>query len=139
MFTHVDHIGLAVHDLEEAIAYYEKAFGIHEWERIEMPDRHMAMAVANINGFLVELITPTSDEAAFAKYLRDKGPGIHHIAYGVEDIDASLQQLRDNGVRMIDEQPRPGMHNTRVAFIHPKNANQGVLMELVQHQDGGHH
>ena len=139
MFTHVDHIGLAVHDLEEAIAYYEKAFGIHEWERIEMPDSHMAMAVANINGFLVELITPTSDEAAFAKYLRDKGPGIHHIAYGVEDIDTSLQQLRDNGVRLIDEQPRPGMHNTRVAFIHPKNANQGVLMELVQHQDGGHH
>jgi methylmalonyl-CoA/ethylmalonyl-CoA epimerase len=139
MFTHVDHIGFAVNDLEEAVNYYENAFGITEWERLEMPDRHMAMAVTNVNGCLIELITPTSEDAAFAKYLREKGPGIHHIAYRVDDIDASLNRLREEGVRLIDETARHGMHNTRVAFVHPKNANQGVLMELVQHTEAPHH
>jgi methylmalonyl-CoA/ethylmalonyl-CoA epimerase len=139
MFTHVDHIGFAVNDLEEAVNYYENAFGITEWERLEMPDRHMAMAVTNVNGCLIELITPTSEDAAFAKYLREKGPGIHHIAYRVDDIDASLNRLREEGVRLIDETARHGMHNTRVAFVHPKNANQGVLMELVQHTETPHH
>lgn len=133
MFTHVDHIGLAVKDLDQSVQYYQDAFGITDWERIEMPERHMAMAVMNLNGMLIELIAPTSDEASFAKYLREKGPGVHHIAYRVDDIDASLQQLRDRGIRLIDEQARTGMHATRVAFVHPKNGDQGVLIELVQH------
>lgn len=133
MFTHVDHIGFAVKDIEEAVAFYSQAFGMEEWERIYLPERHTAVAVARMGGVLLELIAPTSDEASFAKYLREKGQGIHHIAYRVDDIKASLDELRARGVPLIDQEARPGIHNTMVAFVHPKGA-QGVLVELVQHQ-----
>jgi methylmalonyl-CoA/ethylmalonyl-CoA epimerase len=134
MFTQVDHLGMAVHDIDASIEFYRNAFGMTEWERIEMPERHMAVAVARIGDTLIELIAPTSEEASFAKYLRDKGPGIHHIAYRVDDIAASLEALRSRGVQLIDQAARPGIHNTLVAFVHPRNGNQGVLVELVQHQ-----
>lgn len=137
MFQVVDHIGFAVKDVEEAIAYYTSAFGLTEWERISMPDRHMAVGVARLGDTLLELIAPTSEDAAFAKFLRDKGPGVHHIAYRVEDIVASLAELQARGVPLIDKAPRPGIHNTLIAFVHPKAGAQGVLVELVQHQD--HH
>lgn len=137
MFTQVDHIGFAVQDIDQAIAHYSAAFGITEWERIPMPERHMDVAAARMGEVLLELIAPTSDEAAFAKYLKDKGAGVHHIAYRVDDINASLAELKERGVRLIDKEPRPGIHNTLIAFVHPKNGEQGVLMELVQHQD--HH
>ncbi len=135
MFTVVDHIGLAVTDVEEAIAFYSQAYGLSDWERIALPDRHMAIGVARLGTTLIELIAPTSDQAAFSKYLREKGPGIHHIAYRVDDINAALGQLKANGVPLIDKEPRPGIHNTLVAFVHPKAGGQGVLTELVQHQD----
>lgn len=135
MFTHVDHIGLAVHDVEEGIAFYSQAFGISEWERISLPERHMAVGVARLGETLIELIAPTSEDAAFAKFLRDKGPGVHHIAYRVDDIVAALAELQARGVPLIDKTPRPGIHNTLIAFVHPKAGGQGVLTELVQHQD----
>lgn len=137
MLELIDHIGFAVHDVEEAITFYTESFGITEWERIEMPERHMRIGVARMGDTLLELIAPTSEDAAFSKYLKDKGPGIHHIAYRVEDINASMKELQDKGLRLIDKEPRPGIHNTLIAFLHPKNGSQGVLMELVQHQD--HH
>jgi methylmalonyl-CoA/ethylmalonyl-CoA epimerase len=132
MFTHVDHLGFAVADIEEAIAFYEATFGVSDWERIELPERFMRVAAASVGGTLIELIAPTSPEAAFAKYLAERGPGMHHVAYRVENIEAALAELRTKGVRLIDEQPRPGLHHTRVAFIHPKAA-MGVLVELVEH------
>jgi methylmalonyl-CoA/ethylmalonyl-CoA epimerase len=135
MFTHVDHIGFAVQDLDQAVDYYSKMYGVTEWERIDMPERHMAVAAARLGETLLELISPTSEEAAFAKYLKEKGAGVHHIAYRVDDIRAAMQELQDKGVRLIDKEPRPGIHNTLIAFLHPKNGEQGVLMELVQHQD----
>lgn len=138
MFTKIDHIGFAVHDIERSIAFYQESFGMSEWERIELPERHMAVACARIGDMMIELISPTSEEASFARYLREKGAGVHHIAYKVDDIDASLNDLRDRGVRLIDETARPGIHNTLVAFLHPKNGEQGVLIELVQHQNGAH-
>ena len=133
MFTTIDHIGLAVTDIAEAIALYRTQFGVQDWEVIELPDRHMRVAVTHIGTSMVELIAPTSDEAAFAKYLREKGPGMHHIAYQVSDIVAALAQLQAQGMRLVDETPRPGLHNTLVAFVHPK-ATMGTLIELVQHQ-----
>ncbi len=133
MFTHVDHIGFAVRNIDDAVAFYSRAFGMDEWERIAMPERHMAVAVARVGGTLLELIAPTSGEAAFAKYLNERGPGMHHIAYRVDDIAAALAEVKARGVVLIDEQPRPGLHNTLVAFLHPKST-QGVLIELVQHQ-----
>jgi methylmalonyl-CoA/ethylmalonyl-CoA epimerase len=133
MFTQVDHLGFAVRDIEEAIEFYSRAFGIAEWERISMPERHMAVAVARVGATLLELIAPTSDEAAFAKFLRERGPGIHHVAYRVDDIAAALAEIKARGVQLVDEQPRPGMHGTLTAFLHPKST-LGVLVELVQHQ-----
>ncbi len=134
MFTLIDHIGFVVADLDAAIAHYRQAFGIEEWERISLPERHMVIGAARLGETLIELIAPTSDEAAFAKFLREKGPGMHHIAYRVDDIVASLAELQARGVPLIDKTPRPGMHHTLTAFVHPKAGAQGVLMELVQHQ-----
>lgn len=134
MFTVIDHIGFAVHNVEEAIAFYSQAYGITEWERISLDDRHMAVGVARLGETLIELIAPTSEQAAFSKFLSEKGPGIHHIAYRVDDIASSLAELQARGVPLIDKQARPGIHNTLVAFVHPKAGAQGVLTELVQHQ-----
>lgn len=133
MFTYIDHIGFAVHDIEEAIAFYSRTFDIASWERVAMPDRHMAAALAQVGDTLLELIAPTSDEATFAKFLAERGPAMHHIAYRVDDIVATLAELKARGVQLIDEAPRPGLHGTLVAFLHPKST-LGVLIELVQYQ-----
>ncbi len=133
MFEKVDHIGFAVRDIDSAIAFYSQTFGISDWERIPMPERHMEVAATRIGDVLLELIAPTSDEAAFVKYLNERGPGMHHIAYRVNDIVAALAEIKARGVQLIDETPRPGLHDTLVAFIHPKSC-QGVLVELVQHR-----
>jgi methylmalonyl-CoA/ethylmalonyl-CoA epimerase len=133
MFEKVDHIGFAVRDIDSAIAFYSQTFGISEWERIPIPERHMEVAATRMGDMLLELIAPTSDEAAFAKYLNERGPGMHHIAYRVNDIVAALAEIKARGVQLIDETPRPGLHDTLVAFLHPKSC-QGVLVELVQHR-----
>jgi methylmalonyl-CoA/ethylmalonyl-CoA epimerase len=133
MFTKVDHLGFAVRNIDEAVAFYTNTFDVQEWERIDIPERHTAVAVARIGGTLLELIAPTSEEAAFAKYLNERGPGMHHVAYAVDDIVASLAEVKARGAQLIDEAPRPGIHNTLVAFVHPKST-MGVLVELVQHQ-----
>lgn len=133
MFTNVDHIGFAVRDIDEAIAFYSRTFDVADWERIPMPERHMDVAATRVGGMLLELIAPTSDDAAFAKFLRERGPGMHHIAYRVDDIVAALADAKARGVQLIDETPRAGLHNTLAAFLHPKST-LGVLVELVQHQ-----
>jgi methylmalonyl-CoA/ethylmalonyl-CoA epimerase len=131
-FVAIDHIGIAVTDIDEAVAFYATTFGVAEWEHIELPERAMRVAVARYGESAIELIAPTSADAAFAKYLVEKGPGMHHIAYRVTDISASLADLKAQGLRLIDDVPRPGLHGTLVAFIHPK-ATMGTLIELVQH------
>jgi methylmalonyl-CoA/ethylmalonyl-CoA epimerase len=133
MFTYVDHLGFAVRDIEEAIEFYSRAFGVADWERIAMPERHMAVAVARVGDTLLELLAPTSEQAAFAKFLRERGPGMHHIAYRVDDIAAALAEVKARGVQLIDEQPQVGLHGTLTAFLHPKST-LGVLTELVQHR-----
>lgn len=132
MFETIDHIGLAVTDIAEAVTLYQTQFGVQEWEIIELPERHMRVAITTIGTSMVELIAPTAPEAAFAKYLTEKGPGMHHIAYRVADITAALATLKAQGLRLVDEVPRPGLHGTLVAFVHPK-ATLGTLIELVQH------
>jgi methylmalonyl-CoA/ethylmalonyl-CoA epimerase len=132
MFETIDHIGLAVTDIAEAVTLYQTQFGVQEWEIIELPERHMRVAITTIGTSMVELIAPTAPEAAFAKYLTEKGPGMHHIAYRVADITAALATLKAQGLRLVDEVPRPGLHGTLVAFVHPK-ATMGTLIELVQH------
>ena len=131
MFTSVDHIGFAVRDIEEAVAFYSRAFDVTEWERMAMPERHMLVAAARVGGMLLELIAPASADAAFAKFMNERGPGMHHVAYQVDDIVAALADVKARGVQLIDESPRPGLHNTLVAFLHPKST-LGVLIELVE-------
>jgi methylmalonyl-CoA/ethylmalonyl-CoA epimerase len=133
MFTQVDHIGFVVADVEAAAAFYGGAYDISAWEWIELPERHARIAVARLGDMLLELIAPTSEQAAFAKFLREKGPGMHHIAYRVPDVRAALAELQARGVPLIDKEPRPGIHHTLVAFVHPKAGGQGVLTELVEH------
>lgn len=127
----IDHIAIAVDDLERAIAFYHDTYGIVEWERIELPERHMSVAVCHIGDAMLELITPTSQEAAFARFLREKGEGVHHIAYEVDDVESALRTVEGRGIRLVDAHGRPGIHDTCVAFLHPKTT-MGVLTEFVQ-------
>jgi methylmalonyl-CoA/ethylmalonyl-CoA epimerase len=136
MLEAIDHIGFAVRDIDESIAFYSAMFGVTDWERIAMPARFMDVAAARVGGVLLELIAPTSEAASFAKHLRERGPGMHHIAYRVKDIAGALAQLKACGAQLIDETPHVGLHNNLVAFVHPKSM-QGVLVELVQHQGKG--
>ena len=133
MLEAIDHIGFAVRDIDESIAFYSAMFGVTGWKRSVLPERFMEAASARVGSVLIELIAPTSESASFAKYLRERGPGMHHIAYRVDDIAAALAQLKARGAQLIDETPYVGLHNHLVAFVHPKSM-QGVLVELVQHQ-----
>jgi methylmalonyl-CoA/ethylmalonyl-CoA epimerase len=91
----------------------------------------MAVAVCHIGDSMLELITPTSDEAVFARFLRERGEGVHHLAYEVDDVETALRTVEGHGIRLVDAHGRPGIHNTCVAFLHPR-ATMGVLTELVQ-------
>ena len=128
----LDHLGIAVRDLSAAMATYGDSLGLTDWEVIDMPERAMQVAIGRVGETLLELITPTSPAAAFSKFLDERGEGIHHIAYAVDNLEAVLAQLEASGVRLIDRTPRPGIHNTRIAFVHPKGM-LGVLTELVEH------
>lgn len=130
----IDHIGIAVHDLEEAKAPYVEGLGLQVDHVEEVAGQKVRVAMLPVGETNIELLEPTSEDSPIAKFLERKGPGIHHIALAVEDIDAALRRMRDAGVRMIDDEPRPGAGGTRVAFAHPK-AMGGVLVELVE---GGH-
>jgi methylmalonyl-CoA/ethylmalonyl-CoA epimerase len=135
VLTDVDHIGFAVRDIDQAVAFYGATFGVTDWELIPIPKRHTIAAVAWVGGQMLELLAPTSPAAPFAKYLDARGPGMHHVAYRVDDVAAALAVLAARGVQLIDSAPYPGIHNTLVAFLHPRSC-LGVLVELVQHRSG---
>ncbi len=136
MLTKLHHIGIAVRDFTATLELYRSMFGVTEWERISMPERHMEIAVCRVGEALLEFITPTSEQAAFAKFLEEHGEGMHHVAYQVDDIEVALRTLEQGGMRLIDQHARPGIHDTMVAFLHPK-ATGGVLIELVEEQGTG--
>lgn len=131
----IDHIGIAVPDLDIAMAPYVEGLGISVDHEEEVASQKVRVAMLPVGETNIELLEPTSEDSPIAKFLGRKGPGIHHIALAVDDIEAALQRMTDAGVRMIDTEPRPGAGGTRVAFAHPKAFN-GVLIELVE---GGHH
>lgn len=126
----VDHIGVAVKDLEAAIATYEAVLGVRA-QRESLPDRHLEIAFFPLGESRLELIMPTSPEAAISGFLEKRGEGLHHVAYRVADCAAALEEARAAGLRLIDSAPRPGSHGTLVAFAHPGSLN-GVLTEFVQ-------
>ncbi len=127
----IDHIGIAVRNLEAARSFYEKSLGLKvENEEILGEMRIAFVPVGDVNVELIESMTP---DGVIAKFIAKRGEGIHHIAYEVKDLDGALEKLKEQGVKLVDETPRPGAHGTRVAFLHPKSSN-GVLTELVSTQ-----
>jgi methylmalonyl-CoA/ethylmalonyl-CoA epimerase len=129
--TEIDHVAIAVRDLEAAIAYYEQTFGCTVAHREVVESDGVEEALLKVADSYVQLLTPTSDDSPVAKYIAKKGEGLHHIGYRVDDCAAALARVKAEGHRVIDEQPRPGSRGTTVAFIHPKTAF-GTLIELVQ-------
>jgi methylmalonyl-CoA epimerase len=131
MLTEIDHVAIAVNDLEAAITYYRDTYGV-EVEHREVVERDgVEEALLKVADSYVQLLTPTRDDSPVAKYLANKGEGLHHVGYRVDDCAAALERVRAEGGRLIDEAPRPGSRGTTVAFVHPKGAF-GTLVELVE-------
>lgn len=131
LLTEIDHVAIAVQDLEAAIAWYEAAFGATVEHREVVESDGVEEALLNVAESYVQLLTPIRDDSPVAKYLEKRGEGLHHIGYRVDDCALALESLRAQGNRLLDEVPRPGSRGTTVAFVHPKGAF-GTLIELVQ-------
>jgi methylmalonyl-CoA/ethylmalonyl-CoA epimerase len=129
--TEIDHIAIAVEDLDAAIAFYEQTFGCTVAHREVVETDGVEEALLAVADSYVQLLTPTRDDSPVAKYLASKGEGLHHVGYRVDDCAAALQRVKAEGHRVIDEAPRPGSRGTTVAFVHPKTSF-GTLIELVQ-------
>ena len=131
LLTEIDHVAIAVRDLEAAIAYYRDTFGAEVVHRERVDSDGVEEALIKVADSYIQLLTPTTETSPVAKYLANKGEGLHHVGYRVADCAAALQSVKDHGGRTIDEAPRPGSRGTTVAFVHPKGAF-GTLIELVQ-------
>jgi methylmalonyl-CoA/ethylmalonyl-CoA epimerase len=131
VFGEIDHIGVAVEDVDESIALYRDQLGMREQHRETVEEQGVHAVLLEIGGAHVELIAPIGPEGGVARFLERNGPGLHHVAYRTDDIDAELKRLVSAGLRMIDEEPRVGIQGSRVAFVHPKSTG-GVLTEIVQ-------
>jgi methylmalonyl-CoA epimerase len=129
--TEIDHIAIAVQDLDAAIEYYEQTFGCTVAHREVVEKDGVEEALLAVADSYVQLLTPVRDDSPVAKYLASKGEGLHHVGYRVDDCAAALERVKAEGHRVIDEAPRPGSRGTTVAFVHPKTAF-GTLIELVQ-------
>jgi methylmalonyl-CoA/ethylmalonyl-CoA epimerase len=131
ILTEIDHVAIAVFDLEAAVAWYREAFGATVAHRERVESDGVEEALLAVADSYVQLLMPTGDGSTVAKYLANKGEGLHHIGYRVADCAAALQSVKDAGGRVIDEVPRPGSRGTTVAFVHPKTSF-GTLIELVE-------
>jgi methylmalonyl-CoA/ethylmalonyl-CoA epimerase len=129
----IDHIGIATERLDDGLAIWRDALGLVVEETEEVAEQRVRVAMLPIGDTRVELLEPTTPDSAVGKFLAKRGPGIHHIAVKVEDINASLAELKSKGARLIDETPRIGAGGCLVAFVHPTSTH-GVLLELVQHR-----
>jgi methylmalonyl-CoA epimerase len=127
----IDHIGIVVRDIQEALRVYQGALELPLSEIVEVPDQKVEVAFLAVGGSNLELVQPTSDDTGTAKFLQKRGEGVHHICIEVKDLESALARLKARGVQLIDEMPREGAHG-RVAFVHPKGAH-GVLVELLEH------
>jgi methylmalonyl-CoA epimerase len=131
VFERIDHIGVAVEDLDAAIELYRDRLGMPLHHRETVDQFGVEAVLLGVGDAHVELLEPTDPDGAVGRFLERNGPGLHHVAYLAGDIDAALEEARSQGLRLIDEQPRTGIRGSRVAFLHPKSTG-GVLTELVQ-------
>lgn len=127
----IDHVGIVVRDIEQALEAYQLALGLPLQGVVDVPDQQVRVAFLPAGESSIELVQPVTNDSGVARFLEKHGEGFHHLCLEVEDIEATLEQLRAHGVPLIDRQPRPGAHG-RIAFVHPKGMH-GVLIELVQH------
>ena len=135
MFGRIDHIGVAVDDLEEAVSLYSERLGMPVQHRETVEQQGVEAVLLGVGQSHVELLRPLAPDTAVGRFLERSGPGLHHVAYGTDDIEAALQGVRAAGLALIDEQPRTGIRGSRVAFVHPSSTG-GVLTELVQAAEG---
>ncbi len=133
VFMKIDHLGIATRGIEEAMSFWRDALGLEVVATEEVAEQRVRVAMLPVGETRVELLEPTSADSPIAKFLEKRGPGIHHIAVRVDDIHATLAQLKLKGARLIDETPRVGAEGSLIAFVHPASAN-GVLLELVEHR-----
>jgi methylmalonyl-CoA epimerase len=135
VFGRIDHIGVAVDDLDEAIALYEQRLGMPVQHRETVQEQGVEAVLLGVGESHVELLRPLTPDTAVGRFLERSGPGLLHVAYGTDDIDSALDEVRGAGLQLIDEQPRIGIRGSRVAFLHPKSTG-GVLTELVEAAEG---
>jgi methylmalonyl-CoA/ethylmalonyl-CoA epimerase len=135
LFGRIDHIGIAVNDLDAAVRLYGGPFDMAEQHRETVEEQGVEAILLEVGEGHIELIRPLSEDSGVAKFIAKNGEGMHHVAYQVDDIDAALEKVREAGLRLIDEKPRTGIRGSRVAFLHPKSTG-GVLTEIVEPADG---
>jgi len=131
MFNRVDHIGVAVEDIDASLELYERDYGMTLVHREVVAEQGVEAVLLDVGENHIELLAPTGPDTPVGKFIAKKGPGMHHVAYQVDDIEATLAALQEAGLKLIDETPRIGIRNSRVAFLHPKTAG-GLLTEIVQ-------
>ena len=137
MFGRIDHIGVAVEDLEAGISLYEKSFDMELAHRETVEEQGVEAVLLDVGDGHVELLAPLGPDTPVGKYLERKGPGLHHVAYAVDDIDSTLERLAASGIELIDKKARVGIRGSRVAFLHPRSTG-AVLTEIVEPAEGGH-
>lgn len=131
MFTRIDHVGVAVEQLEQALELYGESFQLQLAHREVVEEQGVEAVLLDVGENHVELLAPLGPDTPVGKFLAKNGPGLHHVAYQVKDIDSTLDSLKQAGLRLIDEQPRTGIRGSRVAFMHPRST-AGVLTEIVE-------
>jgi methylmalonyl-CoA/ethylmalonyl-CoA epimerase len=129
--TQIDHVGIAVSDLDEAVEHYRRTFGVEATHRERMDDQGVEEVLFAVGESYVQLLGALGPETPVGRFLERRGPGVHHVAYRVESVADALEDLRASGVALVDEEPRAGSRGTRIAFVHPKGVG-GVLVELVE-------
>jgi methylmalonyl-CoA/ethylmalonyl-CoA epimerase len=129
--TQIDHVGIAVSDLDEAVEHYRRTFGVEPTHRERMDDQGVEEVLFAVGESYVQLLGALGPETPVGRFLERRGPGVHHVAYRVENVADALEDLRAAGVALVDEEPRAGSRGTRIAFVHPKGVG-GVLVELVE-------
>ena len=133
MFKKIDHIGVAVGNLENSLNIFKNMLGMKCTGEEVVEEQDVKVAFLPVGESEIELLESTSPDGNIAKYIQKKGEGIHHIAFEVDDLEAKLEELKEKGVRLIDEKPRYGAGGARIAFLHPKSTN-GILVELCEHK-----
>ncbi|MGH2635465.1 MAG: methylmalonyl-CoA epimerase [Actinomycetota bacterium] len=131
MLTQIDHVGIAVQDLEAAVEHYRRTLGVEPVHRERVDSQGVDEVLFAVGASFIQLLGALGGDTPVGRFLQRRGPGVHHVGYRVEDVAGALERLRGQGLRLIDEVPRPGSRGTSIAFVHPSGMG-GVLVELVQ-------